>query len=89
MREAPIMINTVKLINISVSLHSYNFACVCVCGEFQTEEPGGLQSMGWQRVGHAKRVTLSFQLVKVPDIYSFSTFSANNMILLTSYHAAH
>ena len=30
--------------------------------------------MGWQRVGHAKRVTLSFQLMKVPDIYSFSTF---------------
>ena len=42
MREAPVMISTVKLINISVSLHSYNFVCVYVCGEFQTEEPGGL-----------------------------------------------
>ena len=42
-----------------------------------TEEPGGLQSMGLQRVGHDRVTTLTYLLLQLVQLYG-STWSQNS-----------
>ena len=46
---------------------------ILACGIPRTEEPGGLQSMGSQRVGHKREIN-TFPFIYLTEIFSFHNF---------------
>ena len=54
-----------------------------------TEEPGGLQSMGSQRVGHDWATSLSFHFrVLQPPVFVFMFTFISELYTITCFHAA-